>query len=127
MGSMVVFFEKAKIMKKRNSMASSVKMCIFAGKKPNIIRIMTTMQMHAELYRAMGEIADDKALLEMVLAFVKSLVPKKKRNVKEVDDNEKLEAALAKFSGDWGGDETPEKIAEELRQGVENQRTVEVW
>ena len=88
---------------------------------------MTTMQMNAELYRAMGEIADDKALLEMVLAFVKSLVPQKKRNVKEVDDNEKLEAALAKFSGDWGGDETPEKIAEELRQGVENQRTVEVW
>ena len=85
------------------------------------------MQMNAELYRAMGEIADDKALLEMVLAFVKSLVPPKKRNVEEDDDNEKLEAALAKFSGDWGGDETPEKIAEELRQGVENKRTVEVW
>ena len=84
------------------------------------------MQMNAELYRAMGEIADDKALLEMVLAFVKSLVPKKKRNVKEDDDNEKLETALAKFSGDWGGDGTPEKIAEELRQGVENKRTVEV-
>lgn len=85
------------------------------------------MQMNAELYRAMGEIADDKALLEMVLTFVKSLIPAKQKRAKENDDDERLEAALAKFSSDWGGDDTPEQIAEELRQGVENNRTVEAW
>lgn len=85
------------------------------------------MQMNAELYRAMGEIADDKALLEMVLAFVKSLASAKNKSTNGDDDNGRLEAALAKFSGDWGGDGTPEEIAEELRQGVENKRTVEVW
>jgi len=88
---------------------------------------MTTMQMNAELYRAMGEIADDKALLEMVLRFVKSLTPAKQKKARENDDDERLEAALAKFSSDWGGNGTPEQIAEELRQGVENNRTVEAW
>lgn len=88
---------------------------------------MTTMQMNAELYRAIGEIADDKALLEMVLTFVKSLIPAKQKKARENDDDERLEAALVKFSSDWGGDGTPEQIAEELRQGVENNRTVEAW
>ena len=61
------------------------------------------MQVNAELYRAMGEIADDKALMEMVL---------------KNDDDKRLDAALAKFSSDWGGNGTPQEIAEELRQGV---------
>lgn len=87
---------------------------------------MTTMQVNAELYRAMGEIADDKALMEMVLDYVKSLIQKQKKAGKN-DDDKRLEAALAKFSSDWGGDGTPEEIAEELRQGVINNRTVEVW
>ena len=90
------------------------------------IRIMTTMQVNAELYRAMGEIADDKALMEMVLDYVKSLIQKQKKARKH-DDDKRLETALAKFSSDWGGDGTPEEIAEELRQGVVNNRTVEVW
>lgn len=87
---------------------------------------MTTMQVNAELYRAMGEIADNKVLMEKVLAFVKSLIQKQKKARKN-DDNKRLDAALAKFSSDWGGDSTPEKIAEELREGVTNNRTVEVW
>ena len=41
---------------------------------------MTTLELNAELYRAMGRIADDKALLEKVLAFVKSLAPLKQVN-----------------------------------------------
>jgi len=41
---------------------------------------MTTLELNAELYRAMGRIADDKALLEKVLAFVKSLAPTKQAN-----------------------------------------------
>ena len=87
---------------------------------------MTTMQVNAELYRAMGEIADDKVLMEKVLAFVKSLIQKQKKARKNDDDN-RLEAALAKFSSDWGGNGTPQEIAEELRQGVVNNRTVEEW
>ena len=88
---------------------------------------MTTMQMNAELYRAMGEIADDKALMELVLTFVKSLIPAKQKKARRNDDGERLEAALAKFSSDWGGDGTPEQIAEEIREGVVNNRTVETW
>ena len=86
---------------------------------------MTTMQVNAELYRAMGEIADDKALMEMVLDYVKSLIQKKK--ARKNDDDKRLEAALAKFSSDWGGDGTPLEVADELRQGVVNNRTVEEW
>ena len=67
---------------------------------------MTTMQVNAELYRAMGEIADDKALMEMVLAFVKSLIPMKQKKARKNDEDKRLEAALAKFSGDWGRDAT---------------------
>ena len=84
------------------------------------------MQVNAELYRAMGEIADDKVLMEKVLAFVKSLIQKQKKARKNDDDN-RLEAALAKFSSDWGGNGTPQEIAEELRQGIVNNRKVEEW
>ena len=87
---------------------------------------MTTMQVNAELYRAMGEIADDKVLMEKVLAFVKSLIQKQKKARKN-DDDKRLDAALAKFSSDWGGDGTPQEIAENLRQGIVNSRTVEEW
>lgn len=87
---------------------------------------MTTMQVNAELYRAMGEIADDKVLMEKVLAFVKSLIQKQKKARKN-DDDKRLDTALAKFSSDWGGDGTPLEIAEELRQGIVNSRTVEEW
>lgn len=87
---------------------------------------MTTMQVNAELYRAMGEIADDKVLMEKVLAFVKSLIQKQKKARKN-DDDKRLDAALAKFSSDWGGDGTPQEIAEDLRRGIVNSRTVEEW
>ncbi len=38
---------------------------------------MTTLQLNAELYRAMGEIADDEALMAKVLKYVKKLAAKK--------------------------------------------------
>ena len=38
---------------------------------------MTAIQLNAELYRAMGEIADNETLLAKVLAYVKSLAPAK--------------------------------------------------
>ena len=38
---------------------------------------MTTIELNAELYRAMGEIADDETLLAKVLKYVKKLAAKK--------------------------------------------------
>ena len=41
--------------------------------------------------------------------------------------NAKLDAALAKFHSDWGGDREPLEIANELRQGPEILKDVEEW
>ena len=43
------------------------------------------------------------------------------------DQNERLDAALARFHGDWGGEKDPVEIARELRQGPEMVRDVETW
>ena len=42
------------------------------------VRIMTAIQMNAELFRAMGEIADDETLMAKVLKYVKKLAAQKK-------------------------------------------------
>ena len=51
---------------------------IFAAENKKIT-IMTAIELNAELYRAMGEIADDETLLAKVLKYVKSLAPNKKK------------------------------------------------
>ena len=38
---------------------------------------MSVLQLNAELYRAMGEIADDETLLKKVLKYVKKLTAQK--------------------------------------------------
>ncbi|MBR1546205.1 MAG: hypothetical protein IJ633_05375 [Prevotella sp.] len=38
---------------------------------------MTTLELNAELYRAMGEIADDETLMAKVLKYVKKLAAQK--------------------------------------------------
>lgn len=45
----------------------------------------------------------------------------------EDDSDERLDAALARFHKDWGGDKDPVEIAEELRQGAEMVRDIETW
>ena len=42
------------------------------------VRIMTALELNAELYRAMGEIADDETLMAKVLKYVKKLAATKK-------------------------------------------------
>ena len=42
-------------------------------------------------------------------------------------DDDMLDAALAKFHKDWGGEGTAMEIAEELRSSRENSRTIEAW
>ena len=41
------------------------------------MRKMTTLQLNAELFRAMGEIADDETLMTKLLKYVKRLAAKK--------------------------------------------------
>ena len=42
-------------------------------------------------------------------------------------DNEMLDEALAKFSGDWGGNGDAMEIARGLRQGADMVRDVQTW
>ena len=42
---------------------------------------MTALELNAEIYRAMGEIANDETLLAKVLKYVKGLAPAKKTKV----------------------------------------------
>ena len=50
-----------------------------------------------------------------------------KETVSGVDDNARLDEALAKFSGDFGGSVDAMTVAKELRQGAEMVREVENW
>jgi len=45
----------------------------------------------------------------------------------EDDSDARLNAALARFHKDWGGEKSPIEIANELRQGAEMVKEVEVW
>ena len=103
-----------------------------------ILCVMTTFELNAEIYRAMAEIADDETLMTKVLKYVKSLLPAKKETSetgwadrfagswKEMDD-QMLDAALAEFSGDFGGNADSSDIARELRQGAEMVRDIKTW
>ena len=50
-----------------------------------------------------------------------------KETVSSVDDNARLNEALAKFSGDFGGSADAMTVAEELRQDAKKVRKVETW
>ena len=50
-----------------------------------------------------------------------------KETVSSVDDNARLDEAIAKFSGDFGGSVDAMTVAKELRQGAEMVREVENW
>lgn len=61
--------------------------------------MMSTMQLNAELYRAMGQIADDEVLLEKVLKYVKRLAAK--RNDDSLMSREEFMAKLDKGEEDY--------------------------
>lgn len=65
---------------------------------------MTALELNAELYRAMGEIADDETLMKKVLKYVKKLAAKKE----VMDETEYLMSSPA--------------MAEVIRQGQEDIR-----
>jgi len=68
---------------------------------------MTALQLNAELYRAMGEIADNETLLAKVLKYVKSLAPAK---------TTKAETGWAdRFVGAWKDDRSADEIVNDIR------------
>ena len=81
---------------------------------------MSTLELNAELYRAMGEIADDETLLVKVLVFVKGLKPSKKAK------RETTELGWAnRFSGAWKDSRTAEEIINDIRESrTDNSREV---
>ena len=88
-------------------------------------RNMTTIQLRAELFREMSPLLDSESALEKLLAYVKTLLPSK--TTKDQESDERLEEALKKFSGDWGGNSDATEVATELRRNVVDGRTVETW
>ena len=81
---------------------------------------MTALELNAELYRAMGEIADDETLLVKVLNFVKGL-----KSPKSAKD-EKPESDWAnRFSGVWKDSRSAEEIINDIRESrTDNSREV---
>lgn len=69
---------------------------------------MTTIELNAELYRAMGEIANDENLLAKVLKYVKSLSSATKE--KESKD------WANRFAGAWKDDRSAEEIISDIRE-----------
>ena len=53
--------------------------CLFVSLQPKYknVRIMTAIEMNAELFRAMGVIADDETLMAKVVKYVKKLAAQK--------------------------------------------------
>ena len=80
--------------------------------KPKHVRIMTAIQLRAELFREMSPLLDSEAAMEKMLAFVRTLVPAKKT---------KAEAGWAdKFVGAWKDDRSADEIVDDIR----NARTI---
>lgn len=74
-----------------------------------------------------------KKLSDAVMTAVAEKKPRKKYTADDFAgawatmDDDMLDAALAKFHKDWGGEGTAREIADELRSSRENSRTVETW
>lgn len=53
---------------------------------------MTTLQLNAQLLRALGEIADDKDIVKQVLDFVNGFVEKKRLNAQTKQKQKTLDS-----------------------------------
>ena len=51
---------------------------------------MTVLQLNMQLYRVMGEIADDKDIVSQILDFAKDLADKKRARLKEKEKQKTL-------------------------------------
>lgn len=83
----------------------------------------TPMAPYSRLMQGMSR--EDK---EIVIMFLTESIAESVEAGCLKDENDAwVEESLAKFHDDWGGSGTPMEIAEELRNGVVNSRTVEAW
>lgn len=67
--------------------------------------------------------------MHLVIEFMNETIRKREasRTKKSKLTDRRLDAALARFHGDWGGNKEPLEIASELRQGAEMLNDVETW
>lgn len=80
---------------------------------------MTALELNAELYRAMGEIANDETLLAKVLKYVKGLTPAKKVKAEE--------NWADRFVGAWKDSRSAEEIISDIREGrTTNSREIDL-
>lgn len=76
-------------------------------------------------YWGMVKDMEDSQKLELVTMLIDSVKPAVTSNDEKEDA--KLNAALAKFHKDWGGDGSAMEIADELRGSRMDSRIVETW
>ena len=70
------------------------------------VRIMTAIQLRAELFREMNPLLDSESAMEKMLAFVKSLKPAKKAEAGWAD----------RFAGAWEDSRSTEEIIRDIRE-----------
>lgn len=61
-------------------------------------KIMTALQLNAELFRVMGEVADDKDILRQIIDYVKKLAENKRKRAQEKEKQKTLEQIDESFA-----------------------------
>ena len=73
--------------------------------KNQYVKIMTAIQLRAELFREMSPLLDSEAAMEKMLTFVRTLVPATKAEAGWAD----------RFVGAWKDDRSADEIVKEIR------------
>ena len=84
-----------------------------------IVRIMTAIQLRAELFREMSPLLDNESAMTKLLAFVRTLAPTKHANA---------ETGWAdRFAGAWKDSRSTEEIINDIRESrTSNSREIEL-
>ena len=72
---------------------------------------MTALELNAELYRAMGEIANDETLMNKVLKYVKGLASSNKAKAKPASTD-----WASRFVGAWKDNRSTDEIINDIRE-----------
>ena len=105
-------------------------LCVFLQARIKLFKLMPTnvisapSSVSAKYWAELKDLSDNVKL--ELITLLSSSMTRTEKDIKK-DASEKLEAALQKFNTDWGGDGSALEISHELREGIENSRTVEEW
>jgi hypothetical protein len=105
-------------------------LCVFLQTRIKHFKLMPTnvisapSSVSAKYWAELKDLSDNVKL--ELITLLSSSMTRTEKDIKK-DAREKLEAALQKFNTDWGGDGSALEISHELREGIENSRTVEEW